>query len=285
MTGRLGHAGLLASSSSAPTLDAFTTNLWAAVSLRRLLTSHSGPIVNVRRSSDSTNQDIGANPDGTLDTFSLASFVGAGDGGVRVWYDQSGGGHDLGSSNTATREPTMVASGAYLGLASFDGSSDCLESGNSGTPSAFTVFFKGRFRSTSGLLIGFEQSANYNSNDACVIYKDSITLSCGIREVSPVENARRDVVYGLAATHVMAIRFDRTQATTDTKVKVFADGIPLTTTEGASGLPSGNFTANPWYIGARAAASLFADLDVSSVLIYEAAISDSDIAQISAVLA
>ena len=63
----------------------------AAYSLRQLRTAYEGPAIKVRRSSDDELQDIGF-IDGNLDTTSLLSFVGSGDGFVKTWYDQSGAG-------------------------------------------------------------------------------------------------------------------------------------------------------------------------------------------------
>jgi hypothetical protein len=60
----------------------------AAYSLRKLRTDYSGSAIRVRRSSDDAEQDIGF-VSNELDTASLLSFVGAGDGFVKTWYDQS----------------------------------------------------------------------------------------------------------------------------------------------------------------------------------------------------
>jgi hypothetical protein len=46
---------------------------------------------------------VGFNVDGTLDTASMLSFVGAGNGFVPIWYDQSGGGRNLTQPNSANQ--------------------------------------------------------------------------------------------------------------------------------------------------------------------------------------
>lgn len=66
----------------------------AAYSLRKLRTAYTGYAIRVRRSSDNTTQDIGFNSNGVLDTAALLSFVGAGNGTVTIWYDQSGNGYN-----------------------------------------------------------------------------------------------------------------------------------------------------------------------------------------------
>jgi hypothetical protein len=66
----------------------------AAYSLQKLNNKYDGPAINVRRSSDNTLKDIGF--DGSkLDVKALKEFVGAGDGAVVTWYDQSGNGSNL----------------------------------------------------------------------------------------------------------------------------------------------------------------------------------------------
>ena len=82
----------------------------AAYSLRHLRTAYTGSAIQVRRSSDDTLQDIGF-LEGALDTASLLSFVGSGDGFVRTWYDQSGNGNDAVQASTLTKQPKIVSSG------------------------------------------------------------------------------------------------------------------------------------------------------------------------------
>lgn len=60
------------------------TNCW---SLFLRVEGYTGPCIRVRRSSDSTEQDINFS-NGIVDTTAIASFVGAGTGYVMTWYDQ-----------------------------------------------------------------------------------------------------------------------------------------------------------------------------------------------------
>lgn len=71
----------------------------AAYSVRKLRTGYAGNCVRVQRSSDSTEQNIGFDGAGYLDTASMLTFAGAGDCGAVTWYDQSGNGYDLTTSN------------------------------------------------------------------------------------------------------------------------------------------------------------------------------------------
>lgn len=83
----------------------------AAYSVRRLSSTYTGALIEVRRSSDNTTQDIGYDANGDLDTTALLSFVGAGDGFIRTWYDQSGNGNNA-TQTTTTLQPLIVSSGS-----------------------------------------------------------------------------------------------------------------------------------------------------------------------------
>lgn len=85
----------------------------AAYSVRRLSSSYIGSLIEVRRSSDNTTQNIGYDANGDLDTTALLSFVGAGDGFVRTWYDQSGNAYNA-TQTTTTAQPQIVNSGSLI---------------------------------------------------------------------------------------------------------------------------------------------------------------------------
>ena len=103
---------LLLGSASTPTtpplLDTYTGSA-GAYSLRKLRTAYAGSCLRVRRSSDSTEQDIGFSG-GLIDTASLLSFCAAGDGFVKTWYDQVGSANA--THSTDALQPRIVASGA-----------------------------------------------------------------------------------------------------------------------------------------------------------------------------
>jgi hypothetical protein len=84
----------------------------AAYSLRKLRTAYSGSAVRVRRSSDNTEQDIGFTGN-DLDTTALTTFVGAGNGFVTTWYDQSGNIRNA-TQTTQANQPQIVVSGTVL---------------------------------------------------------------------------------------------------------------------------------------------------------------------------
>jgi hypothetical protein len=85
-------------------------NAAAAYSLRILRGTYTGSAIRVRRSNDNAEQDIGFAVGGGLDTASLLTFVGANNGFVTTWYDQSGNGLNA-TQTTSANQPRIVGSG------------------------------------------------------------------------------------------------------------------------------------------------------------------------------
>jgi hypothetical protein len=80
-------------------------------SMHKLRAAYNGSCIRVRRSSDNTTQEIGF-VNNYLDTASLLSFVGAGNGFIHTWYDQSNG-NNL-TQLTPGNQPQIVASGSLI---------------------------------------------------------------------------------------------------------------------------------------------------------------------------
>jgi len=87
-------------------------NAAVAYSLRKLRTAYTGSAIRVRRSSDNAEQDI-AFVGNDLDTASLITFCGAGNGFVTTWYDQSTNANNS-TQATATNQAQIVSSGALI---------------------------------------------------------------------------------------------------------------------------------------------------------------------------
>ena len=83
-----------------------------AFSLRKLRSDYTGPCIQVTRSSDNATKDIYFGSYG-IDTEDLLSFVGASNGSVGIWYDQSGNGFDV-SEGTVGNQPLIVESGQIV---------------------------------------------------------------------------------------------------------------------------------------------------------------------------
>lgn len=91
-------------------LDKLTVSPVRAYSTRKLRAAYSGNAIRVRRSSDNAEADIAFTPSGDLDETALLSHVGAGDGFISTWYDQSTLGLDA-FEPTAANQPRIVSSG------------------------------------------------------------------------------------------------------------------------------------------------------------------------------
>lgn len=151
-------------------LDTYT-GATAAYSLRKLRTAYTGYAIRVRRSSDSTSQDIGFNSLGGLDTSSLTSFVGSGNGFVSIWYDQSGLGVNL-SQEASANQPKIVSSGVVYTLKS---KPSIVFEGNQFLNTTGTVLSTG-----SGSYAIFGVNKHDNTNSRCIFYIGQSSPSNGV---------------------------------------------------------------------------------------------------------
>lgn len=266
-------------------LTSYTTGLWGVFSLRRQISSYSGSAIRVRRSSDNAEQDIGFSS-GLLDTASLLSFCGAGDGFIAKWYDQNGSGRYF-SHATTTKQPKLVSSGAMLRAVTFDGTDDTLvSSANNGAPSVFTLFVKGHNESFSTSAIFLETTnqpfsgANNGANLSCNTHLTALTTQSGGSGYVINDWTSLNLV-----GQVVAARLDRSQSTADNECAVFSGGKQFTKTGGGTlSSTSGNFTAAAWNLGSRSGTSDFLNGAIESFAIYEASVSDANIERISRAL-
>ena len=126
-------------------LDTYT-GAAAAYSVRKLKTGATNS-PRVRRSSDDTEQDIGFDANGDLDTTALLAFVGTGgtdNGYVTTFYDQTGNGNHA-TNSTATQQPLVVSGGTLVeenGKAAidFDGVNDYFTGGAKTTMDNTAIF-------------------------------------------------------------------------------------------------------------------------------------------------
>jgi hypothetical protein len=84
----------------------------AAYSLRKLRSAYTGDCIQVRRSSDNATQNIGF-VNNVIDSTTLLTFCGAGNGFVTTWYDQSGNAKNA-IQNTLANQPQIVSSGVVI---------------------------------------------------------------------------------------------------------------------------------------------------------------------------
>jgi hypothetical protein len=86
----------------------------AVSAVRRLRVGHTGSLIRVARASDSTEQDIGYDGDGNLDTSALTTFCAGTNGYIAKLYDQSGNGNNFVITTPVTFGPQIVSSGSVI---------------------------------------------------------------------------------------------------------------------------------------------------------------------------
>ena len=91
-------------------LDQYGADIAAAYSVRKLRNAYSGSAFRVRRDSDNSEQDIGFDSNGNLDESALTAFVGANNGYIVKWYDQTTNGNNA-TQTAASRQLRVVSSG------------------------------------------------------------------------------------------------------------------------------------------------------------------------------
>lgn len=94
-----------------------TASMGLAYSLRRVSHIHTGYAIQVENDSNVT-LDIGFDNDGNLDTGSILTHIGSGEGYVTKWYDQSGNGNDAyyDASYTYAGDKPKIATGGSINM-------------------------------------------------------------------------------------------------------------------------------------------------------------------------
>ena len=110
------NLGIIASSRTTASggallLDTYT-GAARAYSFRKLRAAYTGNCVRIRRSSDNAEQDFGF-VSNYVDTTSISTFCGAGNGFVVNWYDQSGNSINS-NQGTNSVQPQIYFSGSFL---------------------------------------------------------------------------------------------------------------------------------------------------------------------------
>jgi hypothetical protein len=136
-----------------------------------LRNAYTGSCIRVRRSSDNAELDIGFTSTGVLDTAALLAHVGAGNGFVTTWYDQSGSVNNAVQA-TGGSQPRIVNGGVLevvntKACMNMNGTTQHLQLTNTITPtsSIFSSFgvAKRNASSQSFTLYGFNASSPNNA--------------------------------------------------------------------------------------------------------------------------
>lgn len=119
LAGKIGAGGVSLKNNFIEIIASYFIGLYgnpnAGYSLRKLSLSATN-CIRVRRSSDNTEQDIGFvsnSANSLIDTTALLNFVGAGNGFVSIWYDQSSNSKNA-TQTTAANQPQIVTSGSVI---------------------------------------------------------------------------------------------------------------------------------------------------------------------------
>lgn len=197
----LGINGILASSilNQLLLLDIYP-NAAAAYSLRKLRNAYAGNAIRVRRSSDNTEQNIGF-VNNVLDTTSLLSFCGVGNGFITTWYDQSGNAKDA-TQTTASNQPQIVLNGAMITTGGknsikFDGTNDRLDASTLTTGNPKSIFV-----ATKNDYLGFIERVLFDSvtTSQAIFYKrgdDKIEIAFGVAAGSNYTMTTNFVLYSV----------------------------------------------------------------------------------------
>lgn len=277
-------------------LDSYTTGLWSACALVRLLTSWTGSLIRVRRSSDNSELDIGF-VSGALDTAALATFVGSDSAYVVKWYDQSGAGNDFANATTST-QPRIVNAGVYDAKIVFNvtGVTTMLVTANSGAATlSKSIFRKVNLRSPAATNISFEYgnaSAIGGGSGASQIQFNATSSSAPSIYIAQNGGAGYSVSgFTLAENGTpMCVNFTRGLSPGYLGINIcrgstnqIGQAIGTSTYNGGAGCGGGNFPSYPWRIGCRTD-GYGAQIDMWSCVIYDADKS-ADAVAINALLA
>ena len=178
----LGRGGVMTSTKNPPFLLLnYYSGAAAAYSLRKLDYTYTGSAIRVRRSSDNAETDIGF-VNNNLDTASLLTFCGAGNGFVTTWYDQSGNTRNAVQATSGNQPQIFNAGNVILQGAKptllFDGTNDYFDASEVTTGYPKSIFLTSKFTSlsTSSEIVIFD---SITTNQALFLKAQSNPIAIG----------------------------------------------------------------------------------------------------------
>jgi hypothetical protein len=231
--------------------DVFFSDLFvmpaAAYSLRKL-TPNAINCIRVRRSNDNAEQDIGfinSKPNAPINTGQLLQFVGANDGFITTWYDQSTNVRN-GTQTTGANQPRIVNGGVIDtsgGLPAFlwtNGSGQRLINSAISLSQSITTFSVTKLSAATGI----NASVIYDSfNDTvCAIYhkgntetpQNQLTLISSIQLSGGASSANIEIITALHNSSNSKIRINSSEV-----------GSGNAGSNGLSGISIGHVRGNP----------------------------------------
>ena len=255
--------------SAAPLLLDLYPDAAAAYSLRKLRNDYTGDAIEVRRTVGTpSNTDIGF-VNGELDTSSLLSFVGSGDGFVSKWYDQSGEGNDI-PQFSASAQPKIVTAGVVE--LDDNGNNTMLFSGGQYFDGGTSIL---NMNSTELMFFSIAKSTNTNGS----IFAKALFANAANRYGHAISSGifystlTSDANAGRTASTSAAINVNRLNASVYSKTasnhKLYFNEV-LQATKATSASDVFNPSAFNFYVGAYGAGipSLQLNGTISSVILY-----------------
>lgn len=278
---------------SAPSLDAYTTGMFSVCSLFKLLSAYTGHAIQVRRSSDNSLANIDFMVDGTLDTATLASFVGSNSAYIQTIYDQSGHGNHFYQA-TNSLQPRIINAGTYDGIIVFDGTDDFMQCvNNNNNPTGISAYIRGTLRSTSAkqMILTSDLVGGADSSHGSFLM-DYETTFHGFRNVMQSNlggnGVANECTGATFSNNTNAIVGDFTTSTNANRVPYFVNGTRQAPSISAAGtIPTTTvLSTGKWQVGYGpiGVTNYAAQLSAASIVIYEVAHSDTTVANISAIV-
>jgi hypothetical protein len=261
------------------------------MSVSRLLTAWTGgSFIAYDTTTTGTRTAVFAS-NGALDSADLVSWAAGHNIDAQNFLNQTNvTNQGMTTANGIGSAPRVITAGSYLGGLQFDGTSDGFVTGTSyPSSSVATIFLRGNIRSVIGSTVNIilEHTTNLDiSNAFAAAIDSSARMLVGNHKQSP---AGYSISYfnGMDPSgDVQCYRLDRSQANSNLQNVMFRDGAKETRTSSldTGTFPTGAFSAGALYLGARAGTSLYANLDVHTLLVYNAALSDADCTAISNII-
>lgn len=248
-------------------------------SLKRLLTSYTGPIINISRSSDSTKLDFFSDAYGNLGAYyngiwtPIATWLGTSTASVYCWYDQSGAGNHAIQSTSAS-QPTLDIVNKRVNFASPTNaflqisSPGCIPSGDG----LYTVTLKHTTLTSASMFFG---SGTPSLNQGCDIAYDNSASARYFITWNTNDAASQNST--IATNNILTCRYNAAGGALTNK-QFFINGIQSTAqqTNGSSGVAR-NSPIGINYIGRSLAnGTNYANTQLYYITIIATAVIDSD---------
>lgn len=246
-----------------------------AYSVRKLRSAYSGSALRVRRSSDSTEQDIGFSGN-DLDAASLASFCSGTDGFVVRWYDQSGNARNA-TQATASKQPKIVSSGSVITSSSFpallcSGGQAMIATNVALTATSVIGVFRQPSATSAGILM--EHGANAANSDGFYIYQATSASHTFSRSGTLTAKQQPSATWQVNATSVL---FEFYYNGTDVSHVSYRNNssVSLTTFASFNGNPGTSSLTSTLNLFSRNNSTVYANLYVSELVVWSSDVSAS----------